>query len=354
MPSDLIVLIAASLIAVVMMRSLPRAIGSGVVAGLSLLVLFILSWLSAVWLLLGIFANLAFIELGERFARRGIVLCLAILFHSMLFFYMRDLPDLILLGGAYFTLRQIHVVSDWWISPQSKPSFNDYLGYQLFLPVLAAGPIHRCGPFLRQLRRRRNDPRELIEGAERLLIGAFQYTFFGSWLMNRLLNGVAATLPLQTGPLREFVLSAGDWMTLYFLFAGLSSMSIGLALMMGVRIEENFNRPWLAKDLPDFWNRWHMSLTSFSRDYVFRPVSAWIGSGVLGAFSAMLFIGIWHGSSMYWVVWGIWQGIGVLLTVYARNFGFFVNLPTWMGRLFALGWLLASQPIASRIIEILS
>lgn len=282
MPIELVMLTAASILSVGAMRTLPREVGPNAVVVLSWLTLAWLSWMSALWLLVGISAALAAMEIGDQTNRRTAAFIVSIAFHVGLLLVLSDQHALSLIGGAYFTLRHIHVLSDWWIHGRTRPSVVDYLRYQLFLPVLAAGPIHRFEPFLRQLRRRRNDPAELAEGAERTLIGAFQFTVLSSYVLARGSREVEAVLSSWHALPLEMLLSALDWIALYLAFAGLSSIAIGLSLMMGLRIEENFNRPWLARDLPDFWSRWHMSLTTFSQDYIFRPVSAVAGSAMIG------------------------------------------------------------------------
>lgn len=350
MPTELVVLIAGSLLSVGAMRALTREAGPNAVVALSLLTLAMLSWTSALWLLVGIAAALTGMEIGDKTHRRTTTFVLSVVFHVTLLLVLRDQPAFAFIGGAYFTLRHIHVISDWWIHGRTRPGVVDYLRYHLFLPVLAAGPIHRFEPFLRQLRRRRNDPTELAEGAERTLTGAFQFTVLSSYVLARSSRALETALSSWPALPRELLLSAFDWMALYLAFAGLSSMAIGLSLMMGLRIEENFNRPWLARDLPDFWNRWHMSLTTFSQDYIFRPVMAYAGSAMIGALSAMLFIGVWHGSSFYWVGWGAWQGTGILLTVLARRLGLFASWPIWTGRAFVASWLIATGPVVSTLI----
>jgi alginate O-acetyltransferase complex protein AlgI len=314
-----------------------------------LLTLAILSWVSALWLLVGIAVVLVAMEIGEQTHRRTTAFLVSVIFHVTLLLALRDQPALALIGGAYFTLRHIHVMSDWWIHRRTRPAVVDYLRYHLFLPVLAAGPIHRFEPFLRQVRRRRNDLAELAEGAERTLTGAFQFTVLSSYVLARSSRAVEAALSSWHVLPREMLLSAFDWIALYLAFAGLSSIAVGLSLMMGLRIEENFNRPWLANDLPDFWSRWHISLTTFSKDYIFRPVCAYAGSAMVGVLAAMMFIGVWHGSSIYWAGWGVWQGAGILLTLLARQAGLFASWPTWTARTFAASWLIATAPVVSTL-----
>lgn len=220
-----------------------------------------------------------------------------------------------------------------------------YARYHFFLPVFAAGPVHRFGNFERQLARRRNDAAELASGAERTLWGAFQFTV----LANVIAPQAASRLEANTASWNEFfqnwAQSSLGWITLYLSFAGLSSIAIGLALMMGLRIEENFNAPWRASNLLDFWSRWHMSLTSFSRDYVFRPTTAFTRSHLAGAFASMMFLGLWHGSDGYWFAWGVWNGLGILLTVWAGRFSIATHVPDFAPRLFAALWLTATFPV---------
>ena len=349
MPIEFALLVAASLLAVGAMRLLPKAYGSATVALFSAVVLTWLSWQSAVWLVVGGALTLGFMVLGERLNLKTAAFVVAVVLHVLALVLLRDLPGYAWIGGAYFTLRHVHVLSDWWVGSLSRPRWDDYARYHLFLPVLAAGPIHRYQPFKRQLARRRNDPQELAIGAERLLWGAFQSIVLGHFLIAKaqgILSDIIAPLPAF---LFQWALSALDWVGLYLTFAGLSSVAIGLALMMGLRIEENFNAPWRAQNLVDFWSRWHMTLTGFSRDYVFRPVAARTRSSAFGAFSAMIFLGIWHGSTVYWLGWGIWQGLGILLTVQAQRLPFVASLPGWSGKVFAALWLSATYPVVTLV-----
>jgi alginate O-acetyltransferase complex protein AlgI len=135
---------------------------------------------------------------------------------------------------------------------------------------------------------------------------------------------------------------------LFFNFAGMTAIALGLALMMGIRLEENFNRPWCAKDLLDFWSRWHMSLTNWCRDYVYRPVMALTRSALAGLVAAMLAIGLWHEISFYYVLWSFWQTLGVVLsrTIMPRIAS---PLPAPLRRVLAplaiLAWLALARPV---------
>lgn len=346
MPVEFMVLVTASLVAVCAMRFLPKPFGPTIVALLTAAILVFLSWESALWLFLGGVLTLVLMSAGEYFERQTQVFVSAILMHVVSLVLLRDLLGYAWIGGAYFTLRHIHVLSDWWIGSLVRPKWSDYARYHLFLPVIAAGPIHRFEPFQRQLARRRNDPTELINGSERLLVGLFQFTVLGTIMSKQSAYKDTAML---SPFFQNWLQSLLDWGGLYLTFAGLSSIAIGLSLMMGLKIEENFNAPWRAQNLVEFWSRWHMSLTNFSKDYIFHPVAAKIRSSVAGAFAAMIFLGLWHGSSIYWLGWGIWQGLGVLVTVQAQRNSFGQKYPKWAGKIFIALWLSATFPVVTML-----
>lgn len=347
MPPELIFCLIASLLAVGAMRWLPRRFGPDAVAAISTITLAAVSWQSALFLVTGIVVTFIAMVLGERLKAKAVVFVPAVIAHLATLLLFRELPVAAWLGAAYFTLRHIHVLSDWWCEELPCPRLGDYARYHLFLPVLAAGPIHRFAPFQRQLARRRNDTGELVSGAERTLWGTFQFTVLANAIIPRVERACIEYLaPIPTF-FSNWVQSAFDWIALYLSFAGLSSIAIGLSLMMGLRIEENFNAPWRATSLPDFWSRWHMSLTNFSRDYVFRPVAALSRSPITGAFAAMLFLGLWHGSSVYWLGWGAWQGLGIVLTILARRTQWFSELPKSGGPVFVALWLTATYPVVN-------
>ena len=94
--------------------------------------------------------------------------------------------------------------------------------------------------------------------------------------------------------------SAADWVQIYFIFGGFGALALGLALMMGLVVEENFDRPWAARNLIEFWTGWHITLSLWCRDYVFQVVTAFSRSPLLGLTAAMTAIGLWHEVSVYY------------------------------------------------------
>lgn len=357
MTGPAVILALASLIGVALVWILPREAGRDAMAALGLATLALLSPVSALWLG-GAAAALPFaMRWGDATGRRGAVTLAATLTLVAALFASRALPGPLWIGGAYFTLRHLHVLIDWWMGRLANPGLRRHLRYQLFLPVLAAGPIHRLPLFERQCARARRDPAELFSGAERALLGAAQAVILGGWAMDRIRT--VAELKAAAAPpfLRDWLLSALDWGALYLSFAGLSSVALGLALMTGLRLEENFDRPWAARNLIEFWTRWHMTLSGWVRDYVFQPVTALSRAPLLGLVAAMAAMGLWHEVSAYYLLWAVWQVAGVVLArLWQRaRLRAGIALPGWLvatgGPVFVLGWLALARPVILRLLE---
>ena len=125
-----------------------------------------------------------------------------------------------------------------------------------------------------------------------MLFGLAQVVVLGGWFVSQVESKVLLNIFQIENFFSDWIHSALNWVEIYFVFAGYSSIALGLSLMMGLRLEENFNRPWAAKNLIDFWLRWHMTLSLWVRDYVFQPVTALTRSPVVGVTAAMLAIGL--------------------------------------------------------------
>lgn len=247
-------------------------------------------------------------------------------------------------GGAFFTLRALHILLDWWMGKIDRLSYSDCARYFFFLPTLAAGPINRLAHFQHQLRRRRWDKPMFFTGAERLLLGLVWFYVVAGWICDELETLAQAPLSSLPSFFDQWGMSALYWVELFFAFSGTSHIALGVCLMIGLKLEENFNRPWAANGLIEFWTRWHMTLTNWVRDYVFVPVSALTRSPVLALCLAMLVVGLWHEFSTYYVLWSFWQSLGI---IFARVLGGRVtmSLPKPLGPLMVLAWLSAAQPV---------
>ena len=293
------------------------------------------------------------LRLGEQANRRGLAAAIWSLVLLCAFAAARLTPGVAWIGGAFFTLRLLHVVGDWWMGRLAIPTIRAHLRYQLFLPVMFAGPIHRFETFDRQAERRRWDAPLFFAGLERALIGAFSAFVVAGWFINRIANVAKARTEDWDPFFHGWSQAAIEWISLYFVFAGFTAIALGFSLMIGLRLEENFDRPWAARNLIEFWTRWHMSLTRWCRDYVFRPVTAVTRSALAGLAMGMLAMGLWHEFSIYYLFWSFWQALGVVLTRLAlRRIGF-ARVPLAIraiaGPISVLGWLSLARPLFSLI-----
>ena len=226
---------------------------------------------------------------------------------------MVPVAELAFLGMAYYVLRALHYLIEAWRGDLPPHGFRDVLLYMFFPATLPIGPIDRFDAFTREVRRLRWDPARFAAGLERVLVGYFKVVVLAEygvdgWLRT-VADGVGPTNPQAFAYLE--CLRAG--LGIYFRFAGYSDVAIGFAALLGVRVAENFNAPFLATNLSAFWNRWHISLSHWARDYVYFPVAARTGSPALAALGTMLAIGVWHGGSWRFVAWGLYHGAGIAI-----------------------------------------
>ena len=222
------------------------------------------------------------------------------------------LVGITLLGMAFYILRATHLLIECYAGRQNQVSWSQLVSWLWFLPTLQVGPIHRFAPFQRDLMRRRWDSHLFSSGLERLVIGFFKVIVLGNYLINIKYNQWLSQFPPDSWWYHYFD-SMRYGLYLYFKFAGYSDIAIGFALLLGFRIAENFNFPFLATNISDFWNRWHITLSSWCRDYVYTPILAHYRQPALAAISSMLALAVWHELSLQYLLWGIWHGAGIAL-----------------------------------------
>jgi alginate O-acetyltransferase complex protein AlgI len=350
-------LMLCSLLGVALVWALPRSQGLSGLAILTFVALSLASPESALWLgSTTLITALTISRVPAQRARGKIVLGLCGVFLALMF-GTRELDTLFWIGGAYFTLRHMHALMEWWMGRLEPTSVGQYFRYSFFLPVIMAGPIHRLGNFQRQVRRQSLSSSSLFSGAERALFGLAQAVVISGWALRRLQD---ASKPFSEDWPRFHQLwleGVFDWLFLFFSFSGLTSLALGISMMMGLKLEENFNRPWAASNLIDFWTRWHMTLSHWCRDYVFYPITAVTRLPIVGLLLAMLAMGLWHDNSAYYVLWAVWQSIGIYLTHAALRLphGFVpVTIKRVIGTASVFLWLSLTRPVATSLLEFFS
>ncbi len=192
-------------------------------------------------------------------------------------------------------------------APADEP-FLDVAAYIALFPQLIAGPILRYKDLAYQFRRRSHTFEKFSEGSLRFMVG-----FCKKVLVADGVAGLAnAAFSVSNPTFADAWLGAVAYaVQLYFDFSGYSDMAIGLGLMMGFRFPENFNHPYSSKSITEFWQRWHISLSSWLRDYIYIPLGGnrkGRGRTYVNLMTVMLLGGLWHGAAWTFVLWGAWHG----------------------------------------------
>lgn len=214
------------------------------------------------------------------------------------------------LGMAFSTLRLIHVLIEYYKGSLRDHTAVEFLAYLLLPGALPVGPIHRLDDFIRDLRRHRRDPSLLSSGLERLLYGLVKIVFICNYLLQQKIHLLLETTAPAT-LLTDYLALILSWCNLYIAFTGFSDIAIGTAAMAGFRLRENFDWPFLASDIAQFWQRWHISLALWCRDYVYTPVLAISRRPFVGVLAAMVVLGLWHEFSLRYLLWSVYHGLGI-------------------------------------------
>lgn len=216
------------------------------------------------------------------------------------------------LGLSYYALRCIHYLVERYKGSLAPHDFVDFVAYLFFLPTLIAGPIHRFNEFQRDQRRMRWDSAKFSEGLERILYGYVKVTFLANFLVSNRLAHFAAGLGPEHEALGAYVTMLRQGLNGYLQFSGYSDIAIGCGLLLGYRVMENFRWPLLQKNISDFWKCWHISLSSWCREYVYMLVVSFTRRPALAVLATMLAIGLWHEASYRYIVWGAYNGLGIV------------------------------------------
>ena len=238
---------------------------------------------------------------------------------------------LIPLGVSYYTFRCVHVILERVKGHLRPVPPVQILGYLFFLPTIVIGPINRIEDYQRDLMRQRFDPRMLSDGLERIVYGYAKITILSNYLTEGLLGEAIADHPAPDSSFVLYLKIVQNGLNLYFQFSGFSDIAIGFARLLGFRVIENFNWPYLKSNIGDFWRSWHISLSQWCRNYVYGVVVSVTRSPALGALSTMVAIGLWHEISLRFLFWGLYHGVGIIVwqrtSPYLRRLDAFIPDP---------------------------
>ena len=226
------------------------------------------------------------------------------------------------LGFSYIAFRLLHTLLDRRSGRLPPVPLAEYVNYVIFFPAFTAGPIDRVERFVSNLR----DPQDLdrdgwVDAGTRLFSGLFKKFVLADGLAWIAINNVYATHLQYPGP--SWILLYAYSLRIFFDFSGYTDIAIGLARLMGIRLPENFDSPYLKPNITQFWSSWHMTLTQWFRSYFFNPLTRVLRSSQIALpefviifivqLSTMILIGLWHGITVGFVLWGLWHGLGLFI-----------------------------------------
>jgi membrane protein involved in D-alanine export len=222
------------------------------------------------------------------------------------------------LGISYVTFRALDVILSIHDGAIQSLNFREYVAYLFFFPTISSGPIDRFRRFKQDWNRQRNRQEFLADldlGVDRVFRG-FLYKFLIAALIRTYWMD---RVELEHGWLHGWSYMYAYTFYLFFDFAGYSAFAIGFSHLFGVRVGENFNRPFLAHNIRDFWNRWHISLSFWFRDHVYMRFllaaakGKWFKgkhtSSYLGLFLTFGLMGIWHGPHLHYILYGLYHAV---------------------------------------------
>lgn len=214
-------------------------------------------------------------------------------------------------GISFFTFQALSYTIDVYRGRQDRAPLLDFAVYLAFFPQLVAGPIVRSSEFLPQLHGNK-DPKKVDAARAFSMIagGLFKKVIVANTLASAIVDPVFAT-PAQFSALEVLAGIYGYAIQIYADFSGYTDIAIGVALLMGFKFPQNFNSPYAAVSIQDFWRRWHMTLSRWLRDYLYIPLGGNRGSRLAtyrNLFLTMLLGGLWHGAAWTFVIWGAYHG----------------------------------------------
>ena len=281
-------------------------------------------------LIIGIFIHVLLFGIFKYF--NFVIINVNNLFHSNLNLLNVVLP----IGISFYTFQIISYEIDVYnkkVNVQSN--ILKYFLYVFLFPQLIAGPIVRYQDVNNEIDNRNVTFEMFANGLRRFIIGLSKKVIIANNL------GELCNIYLNLGDksvLFTWIFAISYMLQIYFDFSGYSDIAIGIGKMLGFNFPENFNYPYMAKSITDFWRRWHMTLSSWFRDYVYIPLGG-NKKGVLKQIRNILIVwsltGLWHGASWNFIVWGLYFGILLILEKFILK-KYFSNVPKFIKGIYTL------------------
>lgn len=248
------------------------------------------------------------------------------------------------MGISFFTFTQIAFLVDAYRGEAKERGALNYVLFVTFFPHLIAGPIlhHKeMMPQFAAIHGKRPDGRTVGNGLFLLILGLFKKIVIADNIARYVDPAFANVSHLEI--LDAWTATVGYTLQLYFDFSAYSEMAMGIALLFGIHLPLNFNSPYKATNIADFWKRWHMTLSRFLRDYVYIPLGGnrkGFHRTLLTLWATMLIGGIWHGAGWTFIVWGTLHGTMLAIHRVWNKLGF--KMPDWAGQVLTVAFVAAA------------
>ncbi|MCU0848080.1 MAG: MBOAT family protein [Spirochaetes bacterium] len=261
----------------------------------------------------------------------GVILNIALLAYFKYFnFFINNVNEILNLAGfmsinltaiimpaglSFLVFQKISYQVDVYRGIEPQPALFSYLMHVLLFPKIMAGPIVKFNEINDQLESRNPDLESFISGLSRFCMGLAKKVFIAETLAE-IANAAFSMNGPDLGLINSWLGAMAFTLQIYFDFSSYSDMAIGTLKMMGFAIPENFNMPYISESITEFWRRWHISLSTWIRDYIYFPLG---GNRVrpsrlyFNLWACFLISGIWHGANWTFVVWGVYHGIFMVL-----------------------------------------
>lgn len=233
------------------------------------------------------------------------------------------------LGISFFTFRTVSYCLDiYWRTSQAQKNPIDMALYVSFFPQVTMGPITKYGEFVDQLNNRKFDIDAFSEGLKQIVIGLFKKMVIANTL-GTVVDHIFSMSHSDRTAVLAWLGIIGYLLQLYHDFSGYSDMAVGLGKLFGFKTPKNFDYPYASRSVAEFWTRWHITLGTWLKDYIYTPVframmekkkySLFV-CNIVALLAVWLFSGLWHGAAWHFVVWGIYQFAFIALERAVENY----------------------------------
>ena len=251
------------------------------------------------------------------------------------------------IGISFFTFQTMSYSIDVYRgNVKAEHNFLDFMAYVSMFPQLIAGPIVRYEEVSKELKNRNITAQGFADGMIRFLQGLFKKVLIANNI--GYLFVIASSMPNnEMSVVMSWLGIFAYTFQIYFDFSGYSDMAIGMGKMLGFTYPENFNHPYISKSITEFWRRWHISLSSFFKDYVYIPLGGSRVKKIINVRNILIvwmLTGLWHGASWNFVLWGLYYGVLLLLEKFVFN-KILEKTPNWFKHFYTMflvvvGWMI--------------